>query len=273
MAASIGALLKQTRQAQHLAQKTVAAGICSQPMLSAIEHDKYRPNAQLLISLCQRLGISLTEISLAHNFAVSQLPNLNARLAELCNQHCYQALADFLQSEAVLANISSVEQTQAYYYYLAVATLQVSADLTETQRLLHLSLASTGTTNTTLARLARISLGLIAAKLKAPRRTEHAIDQAMHNLAAIPYTENQNILFYLVALSYFYLQQYTLSLEWVARGIKFTTAHDSHYMLANFYHLLAQTAQIEEKADLALVAQQREQIFAELFQEKTYDQF
>jgi len=139
MSTYLGPALKQARQAQHLSQQTVAAGICAQSMLSAIEHNHYVPNADLLIKLCQRLNLSLDALSLADNYAISQKPDFNQRLVTLCNAHAYTQLADFLAQPAVLDQVSTAAQTQAYYYYLGVAQFQTKQALTTVQQTFQLA--------------------------------------------------------------------------------------------------------------------------------------
>lgn len=121
MTIKLGDILKQTRQAQHMTQKQLAEGICSQSMLSAIEKGQYTPNANLLIALCRRLKIILDDISLSSNFAIGRTRDFNQKLDRLCNQHQYQKLFDFLQKPSVLDAIETDGQTQAYYYYLGVS--------------------------------------------------------------------------------------------------------------------------------------------------------
>ena len=68
---TLGTALKQARKAQQLNQKQAARGICAQSMLSAIENDRYVPNARLLLALCQRLGVAVSTLSLADDFELS----------------------------------------------------------------------------------------------------------------------------------------------------------------------------------------------------------
>ncbi|GHP13311.1 transcriptional regulator [Lentilactobacillus fungorum] len=274
MKASLGAILKITRKQQQLTQKQLAAGICSQSMLSAIEKDQYTPNAQILIALCKRLDISLETISLSQNYAVSDHNRFNETVDRLCNQHEYQQLNDFLQTDEVLAHIESDQQMQAYYYYLGVSTLHTSNDPAAAVAMLKLSLASVSDTNrSTLTRLGQASLAFIEAKLGHSQAAQRLVEKALTAMPTTKYEENCNILFYLAALANFELKQYQLTARWLIKGISFAADHNSHYMLANMYHLLARTAEVEEKLDLKDEATQREKIFAELFHEIPYDLF
>lgn len=114
----LGSTLKKIRKQQGLSQKEVCEDICAQSMLSAIEHDRYVPNAELLIKLCQRLSVSLDAFSLADNFDISAVQRFNQTIETLCNGHEYQKLKAFLLAPATVEQVETATQTQAYYYYL-----------------------------------------------------------------------------------------------------------------------------------------------------------
>ena len=118
---TLGTALKQARKAQQLNQKQAARGICAQSMLSAIENDRYVPNARLLLALCQRLGVAVSTLSLADDFEISAEQAFNDRVRQMCNAHQYQQLKDWLLQPTTLEHVQTDEQTQAYYYYLGVA--------------------------------------------------------------------------------------------------------------------------------------------------------
>jgi len=268
---SLGTTLKQVRQHQHRSQKTVAAGICAQSMLSAIENDRYTPNAKLLLALCHRLDISLDEISLATDFAISGDDQLNAHMQRLCNQHRYQELADFLTAPSTQDAVTTAQQTQAYYYYLGVAQLHVAPTLTAAEQ--NLQFATTMTeerTPTTLTRLALASLATVHAKQQLPESAARLITQALASLDQSPYEENNNILFYLAA---YFLQDTTVATERLLAGITYITDHDSHYMLANSYRLLAELAEQAGHANEAEVARQKQRFLSSLFHEKVPEKF
>lgn len=271
---TLGETLKQTRRAKQLTQKQLAAGICSQSMLSAIEKGQYTPNAKLLMALCERLAISLDEISLTTNFAISRAANLNQKLADLCNRHQYQELFDFLQTDGVLDSIESDSQMQAYYYYLGISEWQLKHDSQTIETDFQLALANAHPNrSSTLTRLVTISMGVVKAQLGHQRVAEELIDQAVAGIEAAKYEENLIIIFYLAGLINFELKQYPATAGWVTKGIEFATDHNSHYMLANLYYLLARASEMQARIDVADEAHQRADIFSELFHEKPYENF
>lgn len=190
MTTTIGSILKQTRKAQKLMQKTVATGICSQAMLSAIEHDKYIPNVALTLALCRRLGLSLETLSLAENYAISQTADLNAKLDRLCNAHEYEALLAFLQSPTTSAAIATAAQTEAYYYYLSIAEYQTHHQ----SALMHIQLAlaqhSAGTPLTVLDRLSFATKAVIEATAGQKKAADRDFSTAFEELETTAYAPN-----------------------------------------------------------------------------------
>lgn len=268
---TIGSILKETRKKQHLTQKEVSQDICAQSMLSAIEANKYMPNAQLLIHLCQKLSINLDQISLLENFDISSEIQFNNRVDKLCNQHRYNELLQFLNEKSVIDDLKTDKQLQAYYYYVGVASLHTETNTTNAEKAIKLSLASSkNSLPDTLSRLGTISLAFIYAKNHLKTKTQSYIDQTFENFTNLSYEENQNILFYLTSLIYFELTDYAASLNWIDKGITFATEHNSHYMLANSFYLMAQIAKKSEDNNKLLEATQSQQLLTNLFNEKIY---
>lgn len=241
-------------------------------MLSAIEHDQYIPNAQLLIALSQRLALTLDTFSLATNYAVSGQPDFNAQTIALCNQHRYQELLALLLRADVIASISTSAQTQSYYYYLAVAQLQAGPqpDLAKVQGSLRLSLASATTAQPALTRLAQVTSACLTAKSGQTEGVVAQVETALAGIAHAPFDENLNIVFYLAALTNYYLDKPRVELKQLTQGIDFITAHDSHYLLANCYYLRALLTESAGPAAEGKQAHDQATFLADLFHEKVY---
>ena len=272
MSITIGQILKQRRHERQATQAQICAGICSQSMLSAIEHDQYIPNAQLLIALSQRLALTLDTFSLATNYAVSGQPDFNAQTIALCNQHRYQELLALLLRADVIAPISTSAQTQSYYYYLAVAQLQAGPqpDLAKVQGSLRLSLASATTAQPALTRLAQVTSACLTAKSGQTEGVVAQVETALAGIAHAPFDENLNIVFYLAALTNYYLDKPRVELKQLTQGIDFITAHDSHYLLANCYYLRALLTESAGPAAEGKQAHDQATFLADLFHEKVY---
>ncbi|MFD1472114.1 helix-turn-helix transcriptional regulator [Companilactobacillus mishanensis] len=267
---SLGTTIRNVRVNKKMSQKNLADGICAQSMLSAIENDKYTPNAKLLIELCNRLSLSLTEISLSQNFDISSIDKFNDTVEKLCNAHEYKQLHEFLLQDSVIDNLKSDTQLQAYYYYLSISQLQ-TGDFAEAEKSLKLSLADINRQSlSTLSRLGYMSLSLLNA-IKLQNKSAIAnLNAAFESLSNQPYEENQNILFYLASLIYFKIHDLAKSTDYLNQGIKFIAKNNSHYMLANCYFLSAELADTYNQPDKAAEARKREKIFSELYGEKVF---
>lgn len=55
---SLGEIMKELREEQHLSQEIICQGLCSKSALSKIEHNRMQPDIYLTEALLQRLGIS-----------------------------------------------------------------------------------------------------------------------------------------------------------------------------------------------------------------------
>lgn len=243
---SLGSTIRSARLEQQKSQKQIAFGICSQSMLSAIENDHYLPNAKLMLALCQRLKIDLNQLCLAANFAISDQDTVNTTISDLCNQHLYQVLKTFLQQPQTLAAIETDAQTQAYYYYLGIAEFQTASSLISAHQNL------------------KLAVNLIP-----------PIQQlsALTGIKEAPFEADLNVVFYLAALINFDLGKYQVATDYLGTGIKFATAHDSHYMLANDYRLLAEIAAVQGQRHEQLMDLDHQKFLVSLFHEKVNEHF
>ncbi len=270
---NLGTVLKELRKEKGLTQKELAEGVCAQSMLSAIESDVYIPNANLLINLANKLNVDLNEISLVSNYTISKNDDFNQTVDKLCNQHQYKELLAFLQQDNVLNSLDTAAQMQAYYYYLGVSQLQTGA-LDEGLASFKLSLAEVNHLHlNTISRLGYLAMGCIDALQNNKTSAIDNIDLAFRNWNEFSYDENQNIIYYLAALIYFKLNDYQNSTAYLVDGISFIAKHDSHYMLANCYFLMARLAQEAHDDDKRLEAHQRKDLFSELYGEKVFTDF
>lgn len=262
---TIGSVIKMHRKQQNLSQKGLCEGICSQSMMSAIESDKYTPNSQLLISLCKRLSLSLDSFNLSENFEISQQENFNSTVEELCNNHRYSELKKFLIQDQVVNSLKTDFQLQSYYYYLGISEFQIDDNLNNAIKNLKLSLtcAPESSELSTLSRLTLASLSLFS-------NSENQIQNAIKDINKLKYEQNQNIVYYLIALNYYRQKNYLTSFNYVQKAIDFITDHDSHYMLANSYYLLACIADKLSNDAEKNNALNRQELLTDLFKEKVF---
>lgn len=269
---TFGATLKKIRKSKNISQKALSEGLCSQPMLSSIENGKYIPNSNLLIGLCQKLGIQADTLVLQDHFKISSSFEYSKQAQNLCNQHKYQELKDFLESDDVLQSIDTSSEYQAYYYYLGCSEYHLDSTLTASESDFQLVLAenqSNGTPNT-LSRLALGGLGLIYARKQQTALSKKFADLSLDQISNTLYEENLNILFYLKAYSEFLNGRFLSAATTIDEGISFITQHHSIYMLANLYFLLATVTDKSISEEELAEARHRSNIFEELYHEKIF---
>ncbi|WP_119326389.1 helix-turn-helix transcriptional regulator [Companilactobacillus musae] len=269
---NLGDILKETRQQKRLSQLETAEDICSQSTLSEIEHNKYIPNTQLLINLCQRLSIDFDNLSLAENFKIGKEKYFNQKVRSFYKSHDYKTLQAFLNRPTVIETVQTSKQTQAYYFYLSVCALRLEHGFDNAKELLKLSLASAGHSRkqTTLTRIGNISLAYIYARQGLKTSAYRQISLSLKNIHKTDYEENLNLIFYVAALSYFELSQFDLAIETIEDGIHFTINNGSRFMLINSIYLMANIANVikQNNAHLALRSYD---LFNNFIHERTFE--
>ncbi|WP_282675381.1 helix-turn-helix domain-containing protein [Lactococcus cremoris] len=261
---ALGKGVKEERKKLRLTQAELAQGICSQALLSHIEAGDYMSAADIFIGIYQKLGISELQANLKNYFPMSQIEKLSQKSEELCRQHQYAELRDFLLLDSTIDAISE-EGLQAYYYYLGVSQAQLG-QLNEAQENLRLALVDQKKL-TIISRLSWMSLGVISAVNHQEKQVEEYIEAAFQDLEKTSYDENLNVLYYLRAVIYKKLEKNKLALMTLEKGIQFISEHNSHYMLANFYYLAALL--VENDKSRAYFS--KSQLFTELYKEKVFD--
>ncbi|WP_334329908.1 helix-turn-helix domain-containing protein [Companilactobacillus sp. HBUAS59699] len=272
---NLGTVLKEKRLSLKMSQKEVADGICTQPMISSIEKNKYIPNSQILISICKKLKINLNILNLDDNYQISSVEKFNKKVGLYCNNHEYQKLKKFLLQESTVSMIENDQQTQAYYYYLGVCHLQADKDLKAAKMDLQMAMSKIDNQRelTTLDRLTLISMSLIFANKNIEYESKKYLKLAFTDLDKSQFETNQIALFYLAAYTNILLGENIDATNWIVQGIEFASAHDSHYMLGNMYYLLARLASNAHKNGIANIYQSRANIFVELFNEKIFKSY
>jgi transcriptional regulator with XRE-family HTH domain len=269
---TIGSIIKDQRKARGLSQQELAQGICAQSMISAIENDRHVPNALLTVALCQRLEITLTTLSLAENYAISENKQINARLNQLCTQHQYADLLKLLQDSNTVTQIGNQLQQTSFDYYMGVAHFQLNqkGNFADADRYFTLTTATAKVQGTVaLVLLAQAGRGLIAAMRGFARQSHAIFQETLAALDKVTYEPNLNSIHYLAGLAAVKLGQLTQASGYLLSGIKFATQHNSHEMLANHYYLLALIAKESGQPDVQDKTHAR--FLAELFDERLYD--
>lgn len=269
---NLGDILKETRQRRQLSQLETAENICSQSTLSEIEHNKYIPNTQLLINLCQRLSINFDDLLLAQNFNICKDRYFNQKVRSLYNSRNYQLLKTYLNRPTVIESVQTGKQTQAYYFYLAVCDLHLEHNFDSSKELLKLSLASAGHSRkqTTLTRICNITLAYVYAKQGLRTSAIRQIELSQRDLDEITYDENLNIVYFVAALSYLALNKYDQAIEMVEKGINFTRQNNSHFMLLDSIYLMAHITEKIQTRYHKLGNIKKHDIFNDFIRERSY---
>ncbi|WP_334332712.1 helix-turn-helix domain-containing protein [Companilactobacillus sp. HBUAS59544] len=238
---NLGEIIREARENKLISQKELCESLCSQSALSEIEANKYAPSKQLLIQICKRLSISSTDLCLQQNYKVSKCADFNRIIKRLYNSSDYRGLRNFLNRPTLLNSVQTSQQTQAYYFYLAICSIQLDLDLDNAKAFLKLSLASSGKRHkrSTLTRLGNAALALIYAKLDLKNSAQTYFDLAMHNLDKDNYDGNQNTLFFIGALIYSHFNDYNKALDIIEQGLKRASTYKSNFMLINLFYLMA----------------------------------
>lgn len=268
---NLGDILKETRQQKQLSQFKTAEDICSQSTLSEIEHNKYIPNPQLLIDLCERLSIVFEDISLANNFKICKDNYFNQKINSFYKTHNYDQLRTFLNRPTVIETVQTSKQTQAYYFYLAICALHLERKFDNAKELLKLSLASTGHSRkqTTLTRVSNVFLAYVYAQQGLKNSALRQIDLSLKDLNLIEHEDNLNLIFYISALSYFKLSKLDLAIQTIESGVNFIRKNESHFMLLNSFYLMAQIAESVREKNAGITIQNYD-LFKTLFHAPTY---
>lgn len=269
---NLGDILKETRQRRQLSQLETAENICSQSTLSEIEHNKYIPNTQLLINLCQRLSINFDDLLLAQNFNICKDRYFNQKVRSLYNSRNYKLLKTYLNRPTVIESVQTGKQTQAYYFYLAVCDLHLEHNFDSSKELLKLSLASAGHSRkqTTLTRICNITLAYVYAKQGLRTSAIRQIELSQRDLDEITYDENLNIVYFVAALSYLALNKYDQAIEMVEKGINFTRQNNSHFMLLDSIYLMAHITEKVQTKYHKLGSIKKHDIFNDFIHERSY---
>lgn len=269
---SLGSIIKGLRIKEHISQKELSNGICTQPLISEIENSRYIPNGIILLKIFKKLNVSLDRITLENDFSISKDKDVNIKLNNLCNNHEYEDMYNLLNKKQTIISITNDFQEQSYYYYLGISLLQAKNDLKNAiiNFKLSISLKSNLKESDTLFRLSEISLAYIYSIKNQRKISNDYIYKALNGIDKLDFSSNYNIIFYLAALSKYRLGNYEDSIKIINQLFNFTKINDSHYMLANAYYLLSVVAEKADKDSTSIMANNYHSMLNSLFNEKIF---
>ncbi|MFC6169229.1 helix-turn-helix domain-containing protein [Loigolactobacillus jiayinensis] len=280
IAVTLGKKLARERKLKHLSQQQLAEDICSQSMISSIEKGIYIPNAVLLSRICTKLNLSMDHTMLSNYPEIAGLDQFNVTIKKLCNQHDYAGMLSYLNTDNLVDQLFKNEDLQTYYYY-GVATEQQLNDTQNSLRYLRLAYNYTFTPQKKIMTPNEILILAGIAYLET-KFSQHKTDLTngfsdfnfalahVENDQMTKYDENSNILYYQFGLRLLEAKQYAAAVTIITKGIDWTTAHASYYMLADLFLLLAKTHAALNEPVAAESALNKSQTIADIFKIETY---
>lgn len=271
MAQTLGKNLAMQRRRLGLTQKQLARDICSQGLISNIERGNYVPNAILLGQICNRLKMSIDHALLNHYYKISHREDFNETVEQLCNQHLYQQMQDYLEKSELADHLRRDDDLQIYYYYHACSVYQLTKDAQVSLRELNLALSFTYSPHqahlTSLEMVIMSCIDFVESEsninheFKRFKRLESIILND-DNLTLDP---NYSLIFYQYALTLFHHGEKIESIAILQTGIKWATDHNVTFMLADFFFLLSKEYITIKDDDNARTATQKYQVLESLF--------
>ncbi|WP_412989393.1 helix-turn-helix domain-containing protein [Pediococcus siamensis] len=271
----LGTRIKTERRRQKMTQQHLAAGICSQSMLSSIENETYTPNVLLFAQLCARLNVSMERLLLDPYPTLSAQPDFNRTVIDLCNQHAYAQMLQYLSQTMVINQLTTDRDLQTYYYYLGIATYQSHQDWQAALQQLTMarSYSPVGHNQTVLELLILATAAFIKYRHKnqvqATAEFNACLTSIEHQAVSAP-NNNLNSIYYLYGNCLYNQGEIELGLKVVNQGISYTTSHDSHFMLADLYLLKSALLAMLKRTEEATQTAQKAQTLSEIFKTELY---
>lgn len=260
----LGKKIALERKKNHLSQKQLAEDICSQSMVSSIEKGNYIPNAILLSKLCQRLNISMDNAVLSNYLEIDKLDSFNKTIKDLCNEHNYSGMLEYLGESGILNILYRNEDFQVYYYYLGVAIYQYLHNTSLSIRNLRLAYNYTQNNGkwdmmTPNEILILSGIAFLETKSNNTKSGFKNFEKAYNHVVSGKYTkydENINILYYQYGISLTEHGFLEKAIEIILDGIKWTIDHSSTYMLSELFFSLSKAYDLSnnpEESNSALI--------------------
>lgn len=145
---TLGYSLRELRLYLGLSQSDLANGICTQALISQIEHNDVAPSAELLYHLASRLGVDIN-----YFFNMIETPRLDY-VSEVCRQvrrHIknreYHTVAEILADEESNPLFTTIKNRQFVLWHKAICCYYIEHDAHSSFQLLNEALLLTTTTS------------------------------------------------------------------------------------------------------------------------------
>lgn len=257
--------IRKLRKQKNMKQTDLAAGICSQGMISKIEKKQLRPDIDLLILIAKKLDVSVSELIGEHT--ETQNKKYLMHITSLLNSREFDVLESYLDSKA--ATDESVLNNPAFSRWLKGVLLATNhedaenalQELTEALRIIDES----GQPQEDLR--VRIYTTLASTYI-----LQNNYDQSIKfsNLAIslLPKTEldfeTKQKVYYTLALAYSYQENFAETIFHTQIAIQVGLESSSLYLLDDLYLLLANTYIQTKEYDKANTALDKATLLADI---------
>lgn len=251
----ISETIKQARIKQNISQKALAEGICSQGMISSIEHGDYIPNTAIFLAICSKLNLSIDKSFLKEKLNFSNNIKLSDTAFKLCKEHKYTELIKYLDQQNIIASLNTNLDFQIYYYYYGCSVYQISHDLLACKHYFKIALTYSMNIDylqprTPIELLLLNSLGVIYAELKRNNKADTLFKIVNESLSKCQdsNSENLNVIQYQQASIYFKQNKFRLALNLLLSGLTRLNSIDPTFMLSNYSSKILKCYQQLKKA-------------------------
>ncbi|MGE7948887.1 helix-turn-helix domain-containing protein [Lysinibacillus sp. NPDC093688] len=223
----IGSNLRSFRKIKGMSQKDLCEGICSQSMLSQIEKNINIPSFYIIRDLCNKLEISLDDLSNMNNSITTLLKEeFKVQLLELFYKRKYQQIYKLILSDSKISYFQTPTDKQLVQFYKAVYLGYEENNLEDAYLLLEKSLQNTYFKNkkdlTYLEILILNNLGIISMKLNLIDETYNYFHIIITDLETNKKVINESkitLIYYNIANAYSKSGQYEKALSIAIQGI------------------------------------------------------
>lgn len=244
IAERLGSVIVEERKKRGLSQKDLAQDICSQSMISSIEHGNYIPNVVLFMQLCNRLNIKFDDSFLKTALEINSNANFSTHVFELCKRHKYAEMIAYMDEEQVIDSLITIKDFQTYYYYYGCALYQVKRDALEAKRYFTTAALYNDTIKNKKPKseveiLILNALGVVELQIG---HTQKALDYFLiarkHLDLEQNKSENLNVINYQFGIALYNLADYEEALNVLLEGLDRVRKNESYFMLPEYALLI-----------------------------------
>lgn len=240
----LGRSLRARRLELGIAQNVLAAGLCAQSLINKIEQGRGIPNAILLTQLCERLRLPMKQ-ALRQNYPIRRQPTFSRKVHKLYQAGRFAEVVAYMDDSDLLPTLKTDEDLKTFYYYYGWSLYQATQESTDA--LQHVRTALTMMVPQRPTQYRSLEVLLISVENYLVAASQPGNFEGFERALAIMRTgrvmdpdENLNAVFYQYAQVLLQQGQINRAVQTISAGVNWATAHDSHYLLADDYTLLAQ---------------------------------